>query len=87
MKNIKNVVLAAGAVLALLAVGLVPPASATGAQSDYNLNDTWLLSWGTQKAALYGSSPSNWVRVWVNGADHSAFTTTGLGIGTDVPVS
>ena len=49
--------------------------------SNFGLNDTWPIWWGTGKAYIYGNSVSNYIRLGTNSSDQLFLTTTGLGIG------
>lgn len=49
--------------------------------TNFGLNDSWQLYWGTAKAYIYASSANNYLRAGTNGADQLFLNTTGLGIG------
>lgn len=85
--KIKKVVFAIASIFLVATTILPAPAKAGEPQENFILNDTWLLGWGRQSVGIYGSSPANYLRFWVNGVDAGAWTTTGLGINTDAPTN
>lgn len=81
----KNKVLA---VLAVVALASLRALAADLPQSNFILNDSWPLTWGTKTAYLYGSSVSNYLRIGTSSSDRFAVTASGLvGVGTNAPVS